>query len=983
MISVDQARASTAPTVRSSVRIVAALVRPPLPPRWMVARQPAFVGRRAELALLHQAGEQALRGDRQVVVVGGEPGAGKSRLLAETAMSLYSEGAVVLVGTCVADLGLPYQPFIEPVEALLASPPEDESALERLRVIAGRTAGPGRPDEPGHRRQLYDTVVDSFCWQARHQMLVLVLEDLHWAGPPALELLTYLVERTAQTRLLVLASHRSTTPDRSAALTDTLSRLHRADGVRRLDLDGLSTGDVAEFLRGEAGVPADRTQGPAAVLRDQTGGNPFFLRELWRHLAARGGLAALRTGSFQAPASVRDTLQAKLSCLSEPQRQTLELAAVVGEEVDVATLVAASAWSRDTTLLALDDGVAWGFLECVAPGRYRFGHAIVRQAVVELLPASRCAHQHARVAPVIEARPAGSTRRLQALAHHYGQAQALGHADKAVHYLVASARSAGRALAHEDAARWYEQAAALCQEPTRRDELHLAAARSNLLGGDFARARWLAEQVALSAGAVTERLQAAVLHEAASWRPGLPGHRCVALLSAALSGGGAHDDPLRVRALASLGRALAFTGDTEAAAAASVVAVDQARRSTDEGLLAHALQASLWHGLCLADAPDKLARATELTALAHRTGDLSHLGPAAYYRGAIAYLQGSSSEWAQAQGDLVRVAQATGQGFYEYMAGCLEYGRQFVTGDFAAAGLTCQSLLELGEHFGTDGTDGPSAVQTFMLRRETGALLQVRPLITGQEAPTEHWAPGLLALYTELEIDQSAARLLRWLLQDDQLAGHRESALWPAVLAFLVEAALHLGDKAAAEQLRPHLQEYAGHNLIAGQFVALLGSADRYGGAVDSLLGRSGAEESFASALDLDRRTGAPVHEAHTLAALVVHRRRVGVAEGELDELVGRVRALAEPLALVLPLRLVGAGPVRVPAQHPDGLTSREADVLALLGEGLSNREIAARLVISQHTAANHVRSILAKTVSANRTQAALYAASRPSVSDR
>jgi DNA-binding CsgD family transcriptional regulator len=261
-----------------------------------------------------------------------------------------------------------------------------------------------------------------------------------------------------------------------------------------------------------------------------------------------------------------------------------------------------------------------------------------------------------------------------------------------------------------------------------------------------------------------------------------------------------------------------------------------------------------------------------------------------------------------------------------------------------------------------------------MLRRETGAVLRVRPLITGEEAPSEHWAPGLLALYTELELDEPAARVLGWLLADG-LGLYRDSAQWPAVLAFLVEAALHLGDGAAAERLRPELEEYAGHNLVAGQFIALFGSADRYLGAVDSLLGRPTADRWLASALALDRRTRAPVHEAHTLAATVVHLRRAGTDGEDVEALVRRTRSLAEPLGLVRPLRLISRSSLRPPDEHPDGLTNREYEVLQLLGEGLLNREIGQRLYISEHTAANHVRSILAKTGSANRTQAAVYAA--------
>lgn len=954
------------------MRRVTAPARPELPLHWTAGVRPRLVGRVRETDALQDAWSLAGRGCRQVVVVGGEPGAGKSRLLAEACAALHAEGAWVLVGTCVAELGLPYQPFVEPVEALLARSGVAGPAAERLRVLASAVPD-GRPDGAEHRRQLYDSVVEVVRDLAARRPLVLALEDVHWAGAAALELLTYLVQRTAESRLLLVATHRTTAPDRTAALVGTLSRLQRMDGVRRLDLEGLRTEDVVDYLIREGGVPLHRARAAAGLLRDQTGGNPFFLGELWRDLSARGGLSALHAAGREAPASIRDALQGRLTGLSEPQRQTLELAAVIGEEVEATTLVAASAWGRDTTLSALDDGVAYGLLVCVAPGHYRFPHALARQAVVELLPPSRRADQHARVAAVLEAAPAGSARRVQSLAHHYAQARALGLADKAVHYLVEAATSAERALAHEDAGRWYEQAAALSDASGAADRLHLAAARSHLLSGDFARARLLAERVARSARSL-ERLQAAILYEAASWRPGLPGQRAVELLYAALEATDDAGEALRVRARASLGRALAFTGDSDAAHHLGAQAVAQARLLGDDDLLAHALQASLWHGLRPRDVPGKLARATELSTLAHRTGALGHLGPAAYYRGVIAYVQGDPDALTQAQDDLVLMSQGTGQGFFEYMAGCLGYGRRFVAGDLAAAEAICGELLELGERFGTDGTEGPSAVQTYMVRRESGAVQRVRSLVTGDEDPAGHWAPGLLALYTELELDRPAARLLRRLL-DVELGRHRDSAHWPAVLAFLVEAALHLQDVPAAERLRPELLEHAGHNLVAGQFVALFGSADRYLGAVDSLLGRASADDWLESALALDRRTGAPLHVAHTLAATYRHRQRVGAGRAELDELAQSTLALAEPLGLAKPLRALGRPAAHVPAQRPSGLTAREAEVLRLVADGMSNRAIGERLVISEHTAANHVRNILAKTGSANRTQAARYAA--------
>ncbi|MGY1666673.1 ATP-binding protein [Geodermatophilus sp. SYSU D00696] len=947
---------------------------PSLPARWSSPARPAFVGRWCELATFEEVWTAVLAGSRQVVFVGGEPGAGKSRLVAEVSTTLHRHGAAVLVGTCAAEFGPPYQPFGEPLAALLGARGEARQD-ERLSLLAGRSTvvhadGPSHE----HRRVLYDAAVEALCDAAADRPLVLVLEDLHWAGASSLQLLAHLVERTADAPILLLATHRTTAPDRSAGLVRTIAQLFRLDGVRRLDLAGLAAEDIAQYLVVEGHLSPRAARSAATVLRDQTGGNPFFLRELWRDHLARGGA---RLAGGKAPASVRDTILSRLERLTSPGRQTVELAAVVGEDVDVATVLAAAEWSRETTLAGLDEAVAFGLMELVPPSddTLRFPHALCRQAVLDLMPTSRRLHLHAGVAQAVETTVPDSERRTQRLAFHYAQAQALGHAAEALRYLTDAARAAERSLAHEDAAGWFEQAAGLSEDDAERSRLVLAAAGSHLLAGDFARARAVAERVATDAGSSAERLAGAVAYEDASWRPGLPGHRAVELLVDALAGIEPDPtDPRYVRGLASLGRAMAFTGATAEAGALGRRAVRLAREQGDDDLLAHALQASLWNGLRPKDAPDKLARAGELSRLADRTGALGHLGPAAYYRGVISYLQGEPVALAQAHDDLVRMARATGQTFFDYMAGCISCARQFMAGDFAAAHRTCGDLLELGTSFGSDDTEGPCAVQSYMIRRESGAVGQVRHLISGEERPEEHWAPGLLALYTELGLAVPAARLLAW-LSEGRLAGYEDSAQWPCVLVYAVEAALFLEDRAAGRALRPLVAEYAGTNLVAGQFVAVFGSADRYLGALDSLLGEP-ADEELASAVEMDTRMGSAVHLAHSLAAQVVHGRRTGADSRVIDELAGRVRGLAEPLGLQRVLRILRGTRASVPApRRPAGLTFRETEVLRLLGEGLLNREIAERLFISENTAANHVRSILVKTGSGNRTQAAVFAA--------
>ena len=283
--------------------------------------------------------------------------------------------------------------------------------------------------------------------------------------------------------------------------------------------------------------------------------------------------------------------------------------------------------------------------------------------------------------------------------------------------------------------------------------------------------------------------------------------------------------------------------------------------------------------------------------------------------------------------------------------------------------------MEIGGSFGTDNTEGPYGVQMYMVQREGGSLDAVRPLITGDESPTQRWAPGLLALYTELRLASPAQRLLQWLLER-QTDNDLNSGDWPIRLVFMVEAATWLEDTSAARRLRPLMAEYTGLNLIGGPFTAVFGSADRYLGRLDSLLGAGSPEDRFAAAADLDVRTEAPLHQAETLATHALHLRHLGKDLGRARQLTEQALSIAEPRGLrriTGMLTAHGDGGNRAQG-HPDGLTTREIDVLRLLGTGSSNREIAERLFISENTAANHVRSILMKTGAGNRTQAAIYA---------
>jgi DNA-binding CsgD family transcriptional regulator len=950
----------------------------------------AFVGRRAEIERLEAAWAAVEDDRRQVVFVGGEPGVGKTRLVAEAASALREHGAEVLWGACREDLDIPYRPFVAileqildhaPREVLRDIPPDVVAPLLRLTASASRhwpEAAEPVPGDGDSRPVLFDAVLRVLVAAAEQRPMVLVFEDLHWAPEPTLAMLTHVVESTAGERMLVLATRRTTAPDRTDAVTYALADLHRLDGVGRIDLDGLSNDDVAEYLVREARVSLGSARAAAPVLRDQTGGNPFFLQEYWHDLATRGGLDAVRSATTQAPQSVQDALQRRLAAFTADNARVVELAAVAVDVVDPAVLARACELDSEEVLEGIDFGVRAGLLVADAgEGGYRFVHALARQAVLDRMSATGRAMAHARVAEVLEDRAdKGDPTLVAQLAHHYFQARALGHVDKAVQYLVLAAHQAERSIAHGEAAALYERAAHLhVVHGPPRVELLSAAARCHMHAGDFTTARRLYEDLGTGESPRVQLL-AAIGREDASWRPGVQGESSLAMLSEALDRAALdHHDPLYVRAVASMGRAAAFTGDTKRARKLGEDALNRARASGDDELIAHALGTTLWQGMTPQLAPELLARAEELCAIGSRLADDDHLGPAAFYRAVFAYIVGDEPAWTSAQRDLTNLALSRGQPFFRYVAGCCRYAHRYAIGDYSAAERIVAWLDQFSHDF--DGaTEGSWGVQQFILRRVTGALEQVRPLVTGDESLDDHWLPGLLALYTDLDMWQPAARVLTHLC--DRIDDHRAGAQWAGVLAFMTEAAVKLDDAAAAALLRPLMVEYTGANLMAGQFVAVFGSADRRLGQLDSVLGSPSADQHFERALAMDRRMGAVTHQVETLVAWAGHRARRADTAGAPSAagLADEARALARRIGHRSVLRELDTDPVpdAVHLLLPNGLTEREVDVLRLVAEGLSNREIGERLFISSNTAANHVRSILSKTAAPNRTKAAIFA---------
>jgi DNA-binding CsgD family transcriptional regulator len=302
-------------------------------------------------------------------------------------------------------------------------------------------------------------------------------------------------------------------------------------------------------------------------------------------------------------------------------------------------------------------------------------------------------------------------------------------------------------------------------------------------------------------------------------------------------------------------------------------------------------------------------------------------------------------------------------------------------GRLAEAEAAAERSREWGRLLTGRDASGIYGIQMFSVRREQGRLSEfapvVRVLLAG-DGDGGAWRPGLAALFAEVGMVDEARRELERVRREglDQF----RQTLWLGSLTYLADAARAVGDAATAALVYPELLPLAGVNVMIGHGVACYGSADRYLGMLAATLGRTDeAEERFLAAAELERSMRATTWVAHT----AYEHGRTLVAAGDEERaapLLAEAAVLAESVGM--PSLLARVRELRVPedgqaGRLPDGLSEREAQVLGLIARGLSNREIGAELHISEHTAANHVRSILRKTACSNRTEAAAYAISK------
>jgi DNA-binding CsgD family transcriptional regulator/tetratricopeptide (TPR) repeat protein len=753
-----------------------------------------------------------------------------------------------------------------------------------------------------------------------------------------------------------------------------------------------SPGPVSDLVSRAAGSDPDPELRELAItIHDLTGGNAFLVCEIWRAVVETGvvevvgGQARVTRPLTElgTPESVREVVSQRLSRLAPRTTDLLELAAVAGPEFELEPIRRAAGLAEAEFLVAVEEAAGSGMIEELPSQRLacRFTHEIVRRALYDRLSRLRRAELHLRVGEALEDAGGSSDRALADLAHHFGAAAPFGGPERAIDYNLRAASAASAALAFDDAAMRLRTAIEIgIEDEAERAEALLELGSASHRAGkaaDGLEAFASVAEIARELGSAELLARAAIGYEEACWRPGIASQDAVELLEEALTAVGEESEELRIGLLAGLTRALDFRGERERAAIVRDNAVALARRREDRAALAKVLVRSYW-GRGTTPLEEILSMLTEARDLAEEMGDAETHTEAMAWRAptfvALGDLESARLEVAAQR----EMAERAAQPFMQHVAEHYGSAIALCDGDLGGAEAMAARSHEWGRLLTGRDASGIYGIQMFGVRREQGRLAELAPavrILAGGVEREGPWRPGLVAVLAELGMEAEARRELSKLASEG-IEGFQAS-LWLATLAYLSDACAALGDEEMAAILYPELEPLTGANVMIGHLVACYGSADRYLGMLAATLGeRERAEEHFERAMEENERMGALTWVAHT--AYEYGRFLLGRGRGSrerADALLGEAASLAKRIGmegLLARIRALG-----VPAPDgglPAGLSPREAQILELVARGLSNREIGEELSISEHTAANHIRSILRKTDCANRTEAASYA---------
>ena len=438
-----------------------------------------LVGRERELQEARALWNRALSGQGQMLLISGEPGIGKARLVRELVTQAEVSGGRALVGACYAEGGVPYAPFAQVLRRVLQNGSDNGLDLPEFVLADLLTLAPALrlryPDikpnptlaAPGAEQQrLFENLVIFFTALSDHAPLLLVLKDAHWADSGTLFLLRHLARHTRRQRLMLVTTYHEVELDEARPLHEVLLDLNRERLATRLKLPRLDRGQTREQLA--VLLAEEITSEFLDGIYRETEGNPFFIEEVVKALVESGRLY-YEDGRWHWPSmdelgipqSVRVAIQSRVRVLPTDSQETLRLAAILGREFDFDTLAEASDQEEDALIDALEDAERAQLIEEVSGeggGTFVFVHALVPATLVGSLRTLQRRRLYRRAAAAIEARRPDD---FESLAYHYNQA---GDAKEATNYLLKAGDRARRLYACQEAIDHYQRALTFLRE---------------------------------------------------------------------------------------------------------------------------------------------------------------------------------------------------------------------------------------------------------------------------------------------------------------------------------------------------------------------------------------------------------------------------------------------------------------------------------------------------------------------------------------
>ena len=883
----------------------------------------AFVGREQEFAELVTGIDGALASEGRLLMISGEPGVGKSRLARQAVIYAEQKGARALWGRCWEHGGAPpYWPWVQALRRLIADAEPttlsgwlgtDAADIAQIAPEVRERLG-DLPEPPSAalalpekaRFRLFDSIASFIRRAAEKQPLLIILDDLHAADPTSLMMLVAVSRQIRTMRATIVGTYREVEVKHLPELAAFITEAEREGLV--LPLRGLGETDIREFVERTWGVRA-----PGALvhrLRDMTEGNPFFLHEVLRQMAADGQLSAGEPGGptlRNIPRGVSEFIKRLTQPLSDDVRQTLDVASVLGREFPINALAAATGKPPDVLIEGLDRAVALELISETRAGRYSFGHALIREALYDALPAGRRRALHRAVAEAIRAVNSEHPPFAE-IAFHYCRGESPGDAELAADYSRQAARMAERQLAYEEAAQHLRNAIdALALKPggdePLKAELLCDLGEAQARTGDLTEAR----KTCLSAIELARRVnhpdlfaRATVTAGRGVSNSGETDHELVRLLNEALDRLGDADSPLRGQALARLGIEL-YWADRERSVALCQEAVEIARRLDHP----HTLIVALWGRHLSLRNPDsleqRLADGREAIAVAERERERDFALEARFYRitdlveaGDIAGADLGLRDYLVAEAELKD----------RFKRGLLLQGmRALMDGRLAEAAALAQQAFIAGQQSARPLTLNAFMVQHGMAMWELGRFGELEPQLRA------FIAQNPLIVFARCGLQLSLIQLGRLneartdfqSLARDEFAQVPRDWNWLASMFVLAEICVDLGEAKHAEVLYRHLAPYSARNAMLGWYYTY-GSVACALGRLAGLLGRfDEAKAHFEMALAANARIRATAPLAHTECELA----KLLLARGEGDDAEGAGAFIASALRTAEALNLV------------------------------------------------------------------------------